>query len=588
MIKARYGVAAAILGIFAAAPFAPSLFSQAAQFIPVTDSVLANPDPGDWLMINRTFNQHRFSPLNQIDKENVRQLRMAWSRGLPAGTQETTPIVYRGIIYMYVPGASVQAIDGTNGDLIWEYQRDYPKSVNPQAARNKNIGIYEDMIYFAAPDGVLIALDAKTGAIRWETKVDNGGQTAGGMLVADGKVITSRTCEQSKRENCFIAAHDARTGKEVWKFYSTAAPGEPGGDTWADMPVEQRAAGPWGLPGSYDPKRKLIYWGIANPNPYTRLTRHGRYDAVPFTAPVNLYSNSTVALDVNTGKLAWYYQELPGDDWDADHNQERILVRARVNPDPKHVKWIASAVPRNQERDLVVTVGEGGGMFVVEQESGRFLWANPFPYDDPNINMNYIDLDTGQTRVNPDKLFKKDGDKILGCYHNTRGLWSIAYSPKNNSLYVPFQDQCVIMTANLKSKAGWGPRGGVMRPGSDPKKFMNLAKIDLSTGEMRVLHSQPQPANGSALVTAGDLVFWGDLNRRFRAFDADTGKVLWESILGGMVMTSTITYSVNGKQYVLVNTGEGQSVTSGPLNLTKDSMPKAIRGHNSVVVFALP
>jgi len=588
MIKARYGVGAVILGIFTAAPFTPSLLSQVPEFKPVSESVLTNPDPADWLMINRTFNQHRFSPLNQINKNNVGQLRMAWTRGLPAGTQETTPIVYRGIIYMYVPGASVQAVDGTNGDLIWEYQRDYPKGVNPQAARNKNIGIYEDMIYFAAPDGVLIALDAKTGAVRWETKVDHGGQTAGGMLVADGKVITSRTCEMAKRENCFIAAHDAKTGKEVWKFYVTAAPGEPGGDTWADMPVDQRAAGPWGLPGSYDPKRKLIYWGVANPNPYTRLTRHGRHDAVPFTAPVNLYSNSTLALDISTGKLAWYYQELPGDDWDADHNQERILVRARVNPDPKHVKWIAHAVPRNQERDLVVTVGEGGGMFVVDQESGKFLWANPFPYDDPNINMNHIDLETGQTRVNPDKLFKKDGDKILGCYHNTRGLWSIAYSPKNNSLYVPFQDQCLTMTANLKTKAGWGPRGGVMRPGIDPNKFMNLAKINLSTGEMRVLHSQPQPANGSALTTAGDLVFWGDLNRRFRAFDADTGKILWESVVGGMVMTSTITYAVNGKQYVLVNTGEGQSVTSGPLNLTKEAMPKAIRGHNSVVVFALP
>ena len=588
MIKARYGVAAAILGILAAAPFAPLLFSQVPQFIPVTESVLTNPDPADWLMINRTFDQHRFSPLNQINKSNVGQLRMAWTRGLPAGTQETTPTVYRGIIYMYVPGASVQAIDGTNGDLIWEYQRDYPKSVNPQAARNKNVGIYEDMIYFAAPDGVLIALDAKTGAVRWETKVDHGGQTAGGMLVADGKVITSRTCEMAKRENCFIAAHDAKTGKEVWKFYVTAAPGEPGGDTWADMPVDQRAAGPWGLPGSYDPKRKLIYWGVANPNPYTRLTRHGRHDAVSFTAPANLYSNSTVALDINTGKLAWYYQELPGDDWDADHNQERILVRARVNPDPRHVKWIASAVPRNQERDLVVTVGEGGGMFVLDQESGRFLWANPFPYDDPNINMNHIDLESGRTRVNPDKLFKKDGDKILGCYHNTRGLWSIAYNPKNNSLYVPFQDQCLTMTANLTAKAGWGPRTGVMRPGIDPKNFMNLAKIDLSTGEMRVLHSQPQPANGSALITAGDLVFWGDLNRRFRAFDADTGKVLWESVVGGMVMTSTITYSVNGKQYVLINTGEGQSVTAGPLNLTKAAMPKAIRGHNSVVAFALP
>ncbi len=258
MTRARYYAVAAILGVFAAAPFTPSLLAQAPQYRPVTDAMLANPDPGDWLMINRTFDQHRFSTLDQINKSNVSQLRMAWTRGLPPGTQETTPVVHDGIIYMFVPGAGVQAVDGTNGDLIWEYQRDYPQSVRPQLARNKNIGIYEDMVYLAAPDGVLVALDAKSGKVRWETKVDDGGQTAGGMLVADGKVITSRTCPQGVRQFCFIAAHDAKTGKELWKFYSTAAPGEPGGDTWADMPVEQRAAGPWGLPGSYDAKRKLI------------------------------------------------------------------------------------------------------------------------------------------------------------------------------------------------------------------------------------------------------------------------------------------------------------------------------------------
>jgi alcohol dehydrogenase (cytochrome c) len=252
------------------------------------------------------------------------------------------------------------------------------------------------------------------------------------------------------------------------------------------------------------------------------------------------------------------------------------------------VKWISSALPRNEEREVIVTVGEGGGMFVIDQESGRFLWANPFPYDDPNINMNDIDLKTGVTRVNPDKLFKKDGDKILGCYHNTRGLWSIAYNPKNNSVYVPFHDQCLSMVADLKTKTGYGERKGVMRPGIDPQKYTNLAKIDIATGEMKILHSQPQGTNGSSLVTAGDLVFWGDLNRRFRALDAETGKILWETVLGGMIMTSTITYSVNGKQYVLVNTGEGQSVTGGPLAVTKGAMPKAVRGHNSMVVFALP
>ena len=136
------------------------------------------------------------------------------------------------------------------------------------------------MIYFGAPDGFLIALDAQTGTPRWETKVDKGQITAGGLLVADGKVISNRTCDQGKRQFCFIAAHDAKTGTEIWRFYVTAAPGEPGGDTWGRLPIDQRAAGPWGLPGSYDPVRKIVYWGVANPNAYTRFKRHGSYDAV--------------------------------------------------------------------------------------------------------------------------------------------------------------------------------------------------------------------------------------------------------------------------------------------------------------------
>ena len=267
--------------------------------------------------------------------------------------------------------------------------------------------------------------------MRWESKLDNGGQTAGGILVADGKVITNRTCDQSDRTNCFIAANDAKTGQLVWKFFTTAAPGEPGGDTWGDVPVEKRAAGPWGQAGSYDPNRKVLYWSVANPNPYTRLLRQGSAEGVSLSAPANLYSNSTVALNVETGKLVWYYQELPGDDWDADHNHERILIRTRVSPDPKHVKWINPDVePPGAMHDIVLTTAEGGGMFAIEQATGQFLWSRPFPYDDPNINMNFVDLKTGLTHVNADKLIKKDGDSIVGCYHNTRAVMQTAYSPR--------------------------------------------------------------------------------------------------------------------------------------------------------------
>ena len=574
--------------VAAVAAGGPSIVAQTRSFVPVTAATLANPDPGDWLHISRTYDQQRFSPLTQINKGTVAQLRMAWSRGLPAGVQESTPIVYRGVMYVMAPGASVQALDATNGDLIWEYKRNYPPGVPAVAARSKSLGIYEDMIYFGAPDGFLLALDAHTGKLRWETKVDNGQITAGGLLVADGKVISNRTCDQGKREFCFIAAHDARTGKEVWKFYVTAAPGEAGGETWGDVPAVQRAAGPWGLPGSYDPARRIVYWGVANPNPYTRFKRYGRYDTVAPTSPTELYSNSTVALDVATGKLVWHFQELPGDDWDADHNQERILLRTRVSPDSRFVKWINPTSKAGTEQDVVVTVAEGGGMFAVARDTGQFLWARPFPFDDPNININVVDVKTGKTAVNPDKMFKKDGQTIVGCYHNTRGLWQIAYHPGKNSLYVPFHDQCLSMEAVNSSTTGYGRRVGVLRPGADPKAYMGIAKIDVATGEMRVIYSQPQGTNGSALTTAGNLVFFGDLNRRLRALDADTGKVLWEAVVGGMIMNSTISYAVNGKQYVMVYTGGGQSVTSGPLAVAGSAMPPAVTGHNAIYVFALP
>lgn len=582
-------LAAGLLAALAAGgPAIPAVVAQVGGFVPVTDAILANPDPGDWLHISRTYNQHRFSPLNQINKGNVAQLRLAWARGLPAGVQESSPIVYRGVMYAFAPGGGIQALDATNGDLIWEYRRNYAQGVPALAARSKSIGIYDDMIYLGAPDGFLLALDARTGKLRWETKVDNGQITAGGLLIADGKVISNRTCEPGKREFCFIAAHDARTGKEVWRFYTTAAPGEPGGDTWGDVPVEQRAAGPWGLPGSYDPARRIVYWGVANPNPYTRFKRHGRYDTHPPTSPTELYSNSTLALDVATGKLAWYFQELPGDDWDADHNQERLLIRTRVSPDPRFVKWINPTIKTGAEQDVVITVAEAGGMFAVARDNGQFLWARPFPFDDPNFNFSVVDVKTGKTAVNPAKLFKKDGDTVLECYHNTRSLWQIAYHPGTNSIYVPFHDQCLEMQAVNSSGTGYGRRVGVMRPGADPNKYMGVAKIDVATGEMRVIYSQPQPTNGSALTTAGDLVFFGDLNRRLRALDADSGKVLWETVVGGMIMNSTIAYAVNGKQYVMVFTGGGQSATAGPIGVVSKAMPPPVTGHNAIYVFALP
>ncbi len=563
----------------------PATLGQVQNFRPVTQEMLLNPSPNDWLMYSRTYDNQRFSPLDQINRQNVDQLRMAWARGMEPGIHEHIPLVYRGVMYVANPGAIIRALDATNGDLIWEYRRQLAEELRARAGKARAIAIYEDFVFYAAADGYVVALDARTGEMGWETLVAPESGVGSGPSVVQGNVITGWTCGGTSREGCLIVALDARTGKEAWKFYTTPAPGEAGGDSWGNVPVEKRVASPWGLPGAYDPQRNLVYWGIANPNPHTRLKRHGSVDAIPRSAPADLYSNSTVALDPTTGKLSWYYQHLPGDDWDADHTQERILLRTLLNPDPTAVKWINPRIPRGQEREIVVSLGEPGGIWVLDPE-GEFLWATPFPYDVPEFHISDIDVETGRTHLNWDVVIKTWSDRHIMCFHNTKSYWPMAYHPGKNSLYIPFHDQCVDTTANKETRNGNGPRRGVLRPGVDPNAYAGIAKVNMATGQIQRLYSQRAPGNGAMLTTAGDLFFWGDMNRRFRAFDADSGKILWETILGGIIQMSTISYAVNGKQYVAVLTGDGASGTSGPLRVASEIKPP--RGHNAIYVFALP
>ncbi|HWP83985.1 MAG TPA: PQQ-binding-like beta-propeller repeat protein, partial [Terriglobia bacterium] len=309
-------------------------------------------------------------------------------------------------------------------------------------------------------------------------------------------------------------------------------------------------------------------------------------DGVSQSAPANAYSNSTVAIQAATGKLAWYYQHLPGDDWDSDHAHERVLVRTAVNPDPAAVKWINPRIRRGEQRDIVVSVGEPGGLWALDRGTGEFLWATPFPYDVPDFHISRVDPETGKTYINWDKVFKKDGDKSLICFFNTRSYWPTAYHPGTNSLYVPYIDSCLTMTADTSSEEGYRDRRGMLRPGVDPRKAAGIAKINLETGRIERFYEGPVPGNGAMLTTAGGLVFWGDINRRLRAFDAESGKILWETILGGVISVSTITYAVNGKQYIAVMTGDGQSGTRGLFSQVPGLTTP--RGHNAIYAFALP
>jgi len=570
------------------------------RFTPVTDAILLNPSPNDWLWFSRTPDAQRFSPLDQINRGNIRQLGLAWSKGLPGGVTETIPTVYEGVMYVALPGGNVAALDATTGDTIWQYNRKYKDSRTGGSSRSKTLAIYLDMIYFTAPDETIVALDAKTGALRWEAPTAGRGNTTG-AIVADGKVVSSGTCGGfGTREQCNITAHDARTGKLAWKFYLTQAPDDPvpgiagKRDTWGGLPLDKRKASSWGLPGSYDAATNTLYWTVANPSPYTRLERHGNADAIPSQAPADLYSNSTLALDPATGNLKWYYQHLPGDDWDDDMNEERVLLRTRVKPDSRYVKWISPKIRPGEERDILVGVGEGGGLWALDKKTGEFLWATPFPWDVPNFFLSDIDVNTGATTINRKLVLDKPGAQSLICFFNTRSYWPTAYSPRTNSLYVPYINNCLRMTAGKPSdgKTPGQPesRVGEPMPGSKMEEMNGLAKVNMETGEITHWPMGPMPTNSSILATAGDLIFMGDINRRYWAQDAETGKVLWRTVLPSPVSTSNITYSVNGRQYIAVITGDNMAHpglntgTMGPVRLNVANSADT----NTIMVFALP
>jgi alcohol dehydrogenase (cytochrome c) len=563
---------------------------RAVAAAPVTDAMLRSPDPADWLMYSRTYDAQRFSPLREIDRSNVGTLERAWSKPLAAGPLEIIPLVHRGVMYLVTPGgrdggSRVVALDGATGDTLWEYMP--PDSAS---SRIKALALYADMVYYTAPapsgePNAVIALDAVTGKVRWKTPVTVETHTAGAIVV-EGKVISGRACNTA-RSNCYIAAHDARTGKEAWRFYTSPGAGEPGDDSWGGTPVDERRAAAWGLPGSYDPERRLLYWGIANPMPNTRADRHGgNVDAIARHAPADLYSNSTVALDPDTGKLVWHYQHLPGDDWDMDMNEERVLIRTVVDPDPRHVKWINPNVAKGVERDVAVTVGEGGGVFVNDRATGEFLWAMPFPYDTPHFILSDIDVKTGVTHINSELLLTEPGKTSLVCFWNARSFWPTAYSPQTSSLYVPYIDHCLSMTRAVPGGDGERRTSG-LRPGAVPERLAGIAKIDMRTGEIARIYEARLAGNGAMLATAGGLLFWGDIGQVLRAFDAETGKVLWQSEpLGATVQTSTITYAVDGRQYVAVVNAESLIGAPRLAQIAGGTLPPN-RG-NSINVFALP
>ena len=582
-------VVAATLAISAQQPVIPALLES---FVPVTPEMLRSPDPDDWISFRNGYALWGYSSLDQINVDSVHELQLVWSRAMNEGYQEVEPIVYDGVMFLANVEDIVQALDATTGDLLWEYRRPLPDNiagVTGTRYRYRNVSIYGDKIVLATNDAFLVALDARTGEVVWETQRadynERVAQTAGPVII-DGKVVNGSRCNPNSPRpgGCFISAHDIDSGEELWRINTAATPDQAGGDTWGGLPrAARRHASAW-MVGSYDPILNLTYWGTGPPAPLPEPLRGaGKADL--------LYTNSTLALDPDTGEMAWYFQHLPRDNWDLDHVFERMIVETELAPDPAEVPWINPDLRAGERRKVITGIpGKTGLIWTLDAETGEFLWARPTVYQ--NI-MTELDLRTGRPSFDESTAPTSVQTPSFACPHLLGGKNqpSGAYSPDTDALYMPLNNACMDIAMSVEEAGpsdGYDIRVQVRHlPDVEPETAPvgRVEAVSASTGRTLWSHQQRAPIYGSLLATGGNLVFSGDVVRRFRAHHSETGEILWETILNGPVSARPMTYRVNGRQYLAIGSG-GQTQGTNFLQLTPELNTPS--GSNTLFVFALP
>jgi PQQ-dependent dehydrogenase (methanol/ethanol family) len=547
-------------------------------FVPVTDAMLKNPAPGDWLMWRRTLNGWGYSPLDEVNKGNVAKLEQLWSQPIGMGNQESTPLIYDGVMYVPNGGDYVQAFDAKEGTLKWEYRR-FPEG---RGGTNRNLAIWGTTLIDAGADNAMYAIDARTGKLVWETPVLDPtlpARASSGPIVANGKVITGRQCQpQATHESCVITAHDAATGKELWRTRTIPRKGEPGDESWGDVPMEQRwHVGTWMVP-SYDPDLDRIYIGTSVTIPAPKFILGG-------VDKQHLYHNSTLALNPADGKIVWYYQHLL-DHWDLDHPFERLLVDTAVAPDPSEVMWINPRVRSGERRRVMTGIpGKTGIVYTLDRETGEFLWARPTVMQ--NVVKN-IDGATGKVEVDPARVFTEKGQTLMVCPGTNGGKnWPAgAYSPRTNAMYMPMQNMCMnatVQSGERDPRLVYGFSSEyIAAPGAENIGVVWAISADKGT---TVWKHEQRVGVMSLAATGGGLVFGGDVAGNFRALDDETGKVLWETNLGAPVSGFPVSFAVDGKQYVAVTTG-GSLVAGAARRVTPELTGEP--APSQVFVFALP
>jgi alcohol dehydrogenase (cytochrome c) len=522
-----------------------------AKYTPVTEEMLLNPPAADWLMHYQNYAGWSHSPLKQINARNVHNLQLRWVWSLDDGErQQITPLVHDGVMFISTAvNNKVQALNAATGDLIWENFLG-PRLENQVNATARAMVLYGNQLFYPATDATLYALDARTGKVNWKFKhTDFGHDKIGGLMIADGKLIVGRgVCDEASLEDrCFIAAYDVKDGHQIWKFSTVAYTGEPGGDSWGDMTNGQRAGADAWIAGTYDPKLRLTYWGTGQ----AKSGKNGIGD--------KLFSNATIALDVDTGKLKWYNQPAPDEGLDLDEVYEKVLVD-------------------EGPQKLLLTAGKKGILWKLDRTNGKFLDYVPMVFQNVFTS---IDRKTGRGTYRADILHPEPGGSRPSCPAQSGGHnWpASSYVPEEDLIIFPLDQICVTSQGDMI--------GNYEAPASDG----NMGRVSAyRVKDLKPVWTiqQRAPFLTSSMTTAGGVGFIGDWDRTFRAFDLKTGKTLWTTRLGTTAQGFPTTFMVNGEQFVAVPTGyNGGSPQIRPSSMFAFERNRPLVGH-AVYVFALP